>query len=242
MSNEDYIKLLASFKDYYAVDKNLIQKVTWNYPENKKTLEEHFAAGLIKAAANKGIKIDYKKEKLAYVEGNDDFAIKYLAEQGYRFVPQEMSDLGIPSAKQIYENEHPLHSIEPTKVENKKLDILCEAIALLNTKYMSTDINRPDFYMFNGKDCNAGEVKASKKSGSPMVFLDRAFLKDADFYNCISKIIGENLELKYNSKEPSSYSYELTDLMAEEINMFLQDYTLAPKLKALKEIFDSIKE
>ena len=56
------------------------------------------------------------------------------------------------------------------------------------------------------------------------------------------KIIGENLELKYNSKEPSSYSYELTDLMAEEINMFLQDYTLAPKLKALKEIFDSIKE
>lgn len=242
MSNEDYIKLLATFKDYYAVDKDNIEKVMWNYPENKKPLEEHFAAGLIKAAANKGIKIDYKKEKLAYVEGNDDFAIKYLAEQGYRFVPLEMSDLGIPSAKQIYENEHPLHSIEPTKAENKKLDILCEAIALLGTKNASTDINRPDFYMFNGKDCNAGEVEASKKSGSPKVFLDRDFLRNADFYNCISKIIGENLELKHNSKEPSSYSYDLTDLMAEEINMFLQDYTLAPKLKALKEIFDSIQE
>ena len=71
------------------------------------------------------------------------------------------------------------------------------------------------------------------------LFIDRQKLASTDFMTLVSSSIAEILKVNGDLKS-ASYSYELTDLIASQLNTFLTRPETAQKLRILEQMYNKI--
>lgn len=167
-----------------------------------------------------------------------------LLSKGYQFVPDEFNKIGIPNVGLAYKNEHKIKSLEPTKIESQKLQLLNEAIQLFaknDNQGTIPNITSGKLYIFDAsaqKHENIHSVVNGKQLSG--LFVDKQYLRDAEFLDCVTRMIASSLHV-HGDSQSANYSYELTDLITSEVNTLMHKPEIAQKLQLLKEKYDSLK-
>lgn len=248
MNEQDLVHTISSLKDFYVLN---VGSMLGKELENGAILnntEINFICGLVNAASAKHIQIDLKDLKITTVS---EYDLKYdqdlvsdLLSRGYQFVPAMFCEIGIPTIKEAYKNEHRIKSLEPTKVENQKLQLLNEAIQLFaknDNQGTIPDITPEKLYVFDAsaqKHENIHTVVNGKQLSG--LFVDKQYLENAEFLDCVTRMIASSLHVHGNSIS-AKYSYELTDLITSEVNTLMHNPEIAQKLQILKEKYDLLK-
>lgn len=248
MNKQDLVHTISSLKDFYILN---VGSMLGKEIENGAILnntEMNFICGLVSAASAKHIQIDMKDLKLATVS---EYDLKYsqelvsdLLSKGYQFVPDEFNKIGIPNVGLAYKNEHKIKSLEPTKIESQKLQLLNEAIQLFaknDNQGTIPNITSGKLYIFDAsaqKHENIHSVVNGKQLSG--LFVDKQYLRDAEFLDCVTRMIASSLHV-HGDSQSANYSYELTDLITSEVNTLMHKPEIAQKLQLLKEKYDSLK-
>lgn len=245
MSDEELTGALASLEDIWTSPNPSDPKFKYD----AKGANISFAKGLAITARNR-LKLDLSKEKIAVIQNINLFdreKIDYLKERGYKFTSYEMGRyLGIKTAEEIFDNFHRIRSIEPTKAETQKLQLIREAINLFkdrDTYRVLPEMADTKEYVYdkNNSPNKNIHIKASidgnKYKG---LLIDRECLGKMDFYTLLSEAVAEMLHV-HGTTSSSKYSYELTDMLRSELKTFINDPSVSQKLLTLKEMYDSIK-
>ncbi|MCQ2754471.1 MAG: hypothetical protein MJ231_05420, partial [bacterium] len=72
------------------------------------------------------------------------------------------------------------------------------------------------------------------------IFIDRKVLESSDFVSIVQEVMAQMLHYK-GTDESSDYSYELTELMATELNAFINNPTLIQKIHTLQDMYDNVE-
>ena len=246
MSNEDLIKAIASLEPVLTSSSTSDVKLLYQTKDNS----IQFARGLIAEAGSRGLEIDFSNTKIVYVPaykyGNNilpEKVEKYLREKGYKFAYTDCQSLGMKSAQEVYDMEHKPHSLKPTKEEVRKLRLLRQAIELFaqnDTRGTIPSLKGKSEYVFDSQDSNNTDFHALVKDKTyDGLFIDRQKLASTDFMTLVSSSIAEILKVNGDLKS-ASYSYELTDLIASQLNTFLTKPETAQKLRILEQMYNKI--
>lgn len=248
MSDEELIKAIASLEP-------VLSSTNLNNPKlinSNKDQSIAFARGLVSEAYSRNLKIDFSDSKIVWVPNYKlgDFSLvreevaEYLKAQGYKFAYSDCQYLGMKSADEVYKLEHMPRSLKPTESEVQKLRLLREAIELFkqNDKYKTLpDIVGKSEYIFDAKHSNNDSFHAlidNKKYDG--LFIDRTMLQNVPFMNLLSQSLCEMLKVS-GDLNSAAYSYELTDFIRSELDMFLSNPETAQKLKVLNDMYNQIK-
>ncbi len=248
MNEQELVHTISALRDFYTLP---IKDLLGRNLDNEKLInstEINFICGLVSAAASKHIQIDLKDLKMATVS---DFDLKYnekevsdLLNRGYKFVPSSFKEIGIPDVNLSYKNEHRIKSLEPTRIEHQKLQLINEAIQLFaknDTRGTIPKITPDKLYIFDASAQKHTDIYATVNDKNLNgLFVDRQYLENTDFLNCVTRMIASSLHV-HGDDISANYSYELTDLITSEVNTLMHKPEVAQKLRILKERYDTLK-
>ena len=248
MSEQELVHTISALRNFYTLP---VGSLLGRNLDNEKLInstEINFICGLVSAAASKHIQIDLKDLKMVTVS---DFDLKYkeqevsdLLKRGYQFVPESFKDIGIPNVSLAYKNEHRIKSLEPTKIEHQKLQLINEAIQLFaknDTRGTIPKITPDKLYIFDASAQKHTDIYAAVNDKNLKgLFVDRQYLENTDFLNTVTRMIASSLRV-HGDDISANYSYELTDLITSEVNTLMHKPEIAQKLQILKAKYDTLK-
>ena len=245
MTDNELIQAIRSLEDVWTTanpkDDMIIS------PWGNQSLEYTFVEGLIAEANNRNLQID-KNPKIVIIKSDTPSdQIEYFQENGYRFANQRVNlDGSLCDAQTLYNRMHKIHSLKPTEVEAKKLELIQKATQIFaeNDWYsvIPDNIESTAGYVFDSKVSNCPSIHAKIEDGQYKgLFIDRNVLKDRDFMSIVQEALAQMLHTAGNDKS-SNYSYELTDLMRTQVNQFINDPTVSKRLRILQKIYNGLGE
>lgn len=242
MTDEELIQSLASLEDIWTTtnprDDIMIDR------SQKGSLEYTFVKGLLSEASRRDIKFSSSPKVVAISDNIPSEQIEYFKENGYRFMSNRYTIGNIPFAEELYAQTHALHSVKPTETEIKKLQLIKMAVAIFaeDDKYnvIPQNINTAPIRVFNSTDSNCTPVHAQIVNGKyQRLFIDRNMLKEQDFMTLVQESICQMLHTAGNDKS-ANYSYELTDLLRTQVRQFINDPTVAKRLRVLQKMYEGL--
>jgi len=248
MSEQELVHTISALRDFYTLP---VKDLLGRNLDNEKLInstEINFICGLVSAAASKHIQIDLKDLKMATVSDSDlkynEQEVSDLLKRGYRFVPESFKDIGVPNVSLAYKNEHRIKSLEPTKIEHQKLQLINEAIQLFaknDTRGTIPKITPDKLYIFDASAQKHTDIYAAVNDKNLKgLFVDRQYLENTDFLNTVTRMIASSLRV-HGDDISANYSYELTDLITSEVNTLMHKPEVAQKLRILKAKYDTLK-
>ncbi len=248
MSEQELVHTISALRNFYTLP---VGSLLGRNLDNEKLInstELNFICGLVSAAASKHIQIDLKDLKMATVSDSDlkynEQEVSDLLKRGYRFVPESFKDIGVPNVSLAYKNEHRIKSLEPTKIEHQKLQLINEAIQLFaknDTRGTIPKITPDKLYIFDASAQKHTDIYAAVNDKNLKgLFVDRQYLENTDFLNTVTRIIASSLRV-HGDDISANYSYELTDLITSEVNTLMHKPEIAQKLQILKAKYDTLK-
>ena len=248
MSEQELVHTISALRNFYTLP---VGSLLGRNLDNEKLInstEINFICGLVSAAASKHIQIDLKDLKMVTVS---DFDLKYneqevsdLLKRGYQFVTESFKDIGVPNVSLAYKNEHRIKSLEPTKIEHQKLQLINEAIQLFaknDTRGTIPKITPDKLYIFDASAQKHTDIYAAVNDKNLKgLFVDRQYLENTDFLNTVTRMIASSLHV-HGDNISANYSYELTDLITSEVNTLMHKPEIALKLQILKAKYDTLK-
>jgi len=248
MREQELVHTISALRNFYTLP---VGSLLGRNLDNEKLInstELNFICGLISAAASKHIQIDLKDLKMATVSDSDlkynEQEVSDLLKRGYRFVPESFKDIGVPNVSLAYKNEHRIKSLEPTKIEHQKLQLINEAIQLFaknDTRGTIPKITPDKLYIFDASAQKHTDIYAAVNDKNLKgLFVDRQYLENTDFLNTVTRMIASSLRV-HGDDISANYSYELTDLITSEVNTLMHKPEVAQKLRILKAKYDTLK-
>ncbi len=148
----------------------------------------------------------------------------------------------VPNGIEEYNKQHYLHSIKPSVVEAQKLEIIRKAVMEIgnnNTYGLKLNISKMPMYVYNAEVTKNpaifAKIKDKKCTG---IFIDRNILETQDFTQTVQEVMAQILHYS-GVDETSTYSYELTDLMAVEFEKFITDPNIVQKVHTLRNLYNN---
>ncbi len=208
-----------------------------------------FLLGLIDSAVQRGIRISSEDSKLVWINNSknkdqeplNEETKRYFIDNGFRFVNKEYAKLGIVSAQQYYEKESVIHSQEANEKENKKLNILYQALNLITNQIYYEHLNEiKNIQLQLVEEKDATELfKRAYIGKKPAVCISKKALENMSFTEILVRILSEFLD-KNQDKRLASYSYSLSKLLQEEICELLRYEETGAKLKILEKLYSEV--
>ena len=246
MSDDDLVSAIENFEGLITSDNPDDIILNKNYDA-----ATTFIFGIMQEAAKRNIEINSDDSKIVWVEESswgtklEKDEVIYLQNKGYKFGHQMYSNLGIKSAHEVFNNEHKKQSVEATKKELQKLEILNNALMLFkenDTKGIIPAFNKNPLRIYE-----KGEIKQNRAYHSifssynalDSILIDRKTLAKDDFLTALTYIISETVNTTGNVLY-SKYSYNLTDLIRLELESFLTNSENTQKLKVLEKLYKKI--
>ncbi len=195
----------------------------------------YFVQGLTQEAIDRQIKINFDNQKIVANTKKpyqDSSVSNCLHNSKYIFAPYFMARIGMKRDDEIYKTLHLKKSITPTEIEKKKLKILKEALFFICPQAEDMDI-----YMYESKNYFENFTSLQDEAG---VMIDREFMEENDFIKVLSGLLAQ-VHDKNNNKELSTFSYDLTDQITDDLKVLIQNPEIAQKLKVIEEVYNEIE-
>lgn len=241
MSDADIMQTLATLEKYW-----ISENPYYTEYNRDNSLETVFLTSVAEELYSRWGSTDiFHNQKLVYIdatsaEGREK--AQWLKENGYRFVRQEFRSFVLDGNKE-YDKQHSLHSTEPTQAEVQKLEIIRKAVLEIgkqNTLGLKLDISNIPIYIYDAEVTKNPPIHARIVNRTCTgIFIDRKILETQEFTQTVQEVMAQILHYS-GVDETSTYSYELTDLMAVEFEKFITDPNIVQKIHALRSLYENV--
>ncbi|MCD8024306.1 MAG: hypothetical protein LUE64_02095 [Candidatus Gastranaerophilales bacterium] len=147
MSDEELVKAISETKAHWNITE---------FGESQKAMKS-FIEALLESANNRGLGIDFSKDKICQLNRfhNDKAVVQHVQGMGYKVLPNELSlgKVGMPSISDISQLSSTHKAIEPTEVEVKKLKLLEEATKVIQEGMDKTSATQLQDIYRNARKC-----------------------------------------------------------------------------------------
>lgn len=247
-TNEDVIKIIN------------ILKPIWNEAGDSKEVKnrQKILEGVINAAYERKIKINFPNDYIACSFYMDDTLRKHLIATGYKLCMDNFDRIGMQSLSDFMEHTRNRQVITPNEKEIKKIGIIKKALSTLskylnNEKYFTAKELNPKIYLFDAKkgeklnrDTLAEAITSheydknyNQIDKSLGFWVDQKYLNTASFPDILATALHE-ITHKVGGDGSADFGYKLTDVLGKLIESRTGDDLATVELKNLNKLWDEL--
>ena len=241
MSKDDKIKLLKSLEDYW--------EHTFGDNSPMDTFVEIFLRWVNLGLSESQLHIKFPEKYVAYSNASPDLFLD-LQMKGYKVCKKGFADLGMPTIRDLMGDARAHDVVVPNNTQKKKILILKEALrklspALQDDHFTASELDT-HIYMFDKtspkdskmySDCNAEAI--IDKGVSKGFWIEKSYLDRARFSDALETALHE-LSHKAGGDESAEFSYKLTNVNKDAIDMLMNDVQTRNEMQALSNLWNSL--
>lgn len=201
MSPEEHELILFGLDAYFSTDQ------FWE-PTNR--IGQRFIKEIVQRLQEAGKQISFAPTDIADDLDYESSMRGALKDQGYRLCLSELGEIGMPLASQILKRLELQYETEPTEAEGKRIEILREVVRpFLRGSERRLKITDKEVKLFT-----AQHPALEAQYAGDFVWMERRVLLRERPHETLATYFHE-LCHEFGSDESASFSYKLTDLLAE---------------------------